>query len=228
MARPEATNTIEAGYIIGTDGVARPAWAYRTDRDFDYYEEEWGRTIITEHGLLERLCLEGFQSGLSWSTILAKRPAFRDVFFLFDATRIQAMTPTQREAALADERLIRNPRKHQAVYANADATVALRDDPGVQQLTTDAPARRVLGGVADMLPSGLPVLLWSFVPESHVRPARVEDIPSFTPEAVAMARELKRRGFQFVGPTTCYALMQAVGMVNDRVDASQRGALPGH
>lgn len=205
------------GQLIGEDGVARPEWAYRSELNYNYYDEEWGRTVITEHGLLERLCLEGFQSGLSWSTVLAKRPAFRDVFFLFDATRINAMTEEQQEAALADARLIRNRMKHAAVYANAQATAELRDDPELQQLSAESPARAILGGVADMLAPGLPVLLWSFAPAEHEQPRHVDEIPTTTPEAEALAKELKRRGFKFVGPTTCYALMQAIGMVNDRV-----------
>ncbi|MBF4552483.1 DNA-3-methyladenine glycosylase I [Corynebacterium suicordis] len=205
------------GQVVGTDGVGRPAWAYRSEMNFDYYEGEWGRKIINEHGLLERICLEGFQSGLSWSAILAKRSAFRRVFFLFDATRISAMSEEQREDALADPRLIRNKQKHAAVYANAEATIALRDDPDLQKLPEDSPAREVLGGVANMLAPGLPVLIWSFAPRHHEQPQHVEEIPTYNEEAVAMAKELKRRGFKFVGPVTCYALMQAIGMVNDRV-----------
>jgi len=214
----QATDEVTpGGQTVGTDGVARPAWAYRSPLNFNYYEREWGRKVITEHGLFERMCLEGFQSGLSWATILAKRPAFRDVFFLFDATRIQAMSQQQRDDALADARLVRNQQKHAAIYQNAEATIALRDDPDLQKLPKDSPARDVLGGVAKMLAPGLPVLLWSFTPADQEQPRHVNDIPTTCDEAKAMAKELKRRGFTFVGPVTCYALMQAIGMVDDHV-----------
>ncbi|RAV31885.1 DNA-3-methyladenine glycosylase I [Corynebacterium heidelbergense] len=205
------------GQVRGSDGQLRPPWAASSELLQEYYDQEWGRFVITEHGLLERLVLEGFQSGLSWSTILRKRRAFRSAFFLFDATRIVAMTDEQKQAALADEGMIRNRLKREALHANARATVALREDPELQALPADSPARTILGGLADRLPAGLPVLLWSFAPAEHQQPGHVEDIPSSSPESVEMAKELRRRGFRFVGPTTCYALMQAVGMVNDRV-----------
>lgn len=217
---PQLTAT-PGGQYRDSSGTARPAWAYQSSLNLEYFDEEWGRQIITEHGLLERLSLEGFQSGLSWSTILRKRPAFRDTYFLFDATRIAAMSREQRRRALADERMIRNRLKHEAVWANAEATIALREAPELQALPEGAPGRAVLGGVADLLAPGLPVLLWSFVPREHRRPRHVDEVPSQSPESVAMAKELKRRGFRFVGPTTCYALMQATGMVNDRVVEEQ-------
>ena len=205
------------GQLVDSRGVARPPWAYRSDMELDYYDNEWGRPVITEHGLLERITLEGFQSGLSWATILRKRRDFRSVFFMFDATRITAMTTPDRQAALADERLIRNGQKHRALFTNAEATLALRDDPEYQQLPADAPARRVLGGAAERLAPGLPVLVWSFVPEEHHRPRSLEEVPTTSPEAKALAAALKSHGFAFVGPTTCYALMQAIGMVDDRI-----------
>lgn len=216
------TTISSAGNVIDQFGVPRPPWAMRTALEKEYFDEEWGRPIITEHGLLERICLEGFQSGLSWATVLRKRPGFRDHYFLFDATRIEAMTEEQRASALADPALIRNKRKHDAIYRNAVATVQLRDDPELQALAVDHPARRVLGGVVDRLAPGLPVLIWSFTPERHKPPAHVERTPSESEESRAMAKELKDRGFSFVGPTTCYALMQAIGMVDDRVPE------PGH
>lgn len=209
--------TTPGGQLVGKDGNARPLWAYRSKEELDYYEMEWGRPIITESGVLERLCLESFQSGLSWSTVLKKRRAFRDVFFLFDATRVAAMDKSARAAAMADERLIRNRLKQESVYKNADATIALREDPDLQKLPADSPARQILGGVSDRVAPGLPVLIWSFAPAQHERPTHVDEIQKTSPESVAMAKELKRRGFTFVGPTTCYAMMQAIGMVNDRV-----------
>lgn len=207
----------DTGELCDADGVCRPPWAWRSDLERDYYDSEWGRPVVTEHGLLERITLEGFQSGLSWSTILRKRPAFREVFHLFDATRISAMPPEHREAAMADPRLIRNRLKHEALWANARATVELREHPDFQELAQDSAAYALLGEAAGRLSPGLPVLVWSFVPAEHERPRRVSDIPTQSAESRALARELKRHGFRFVGPTTCYALMQAVGMVNDRV-----------
>ncbi len=206
------------GQVRTVDGTLRPPWAMRSDLERDYFDEEWGRHIITESGLLERIALEGFQSGLSWSTVLRKRRAFREVFSLFDATRIAQMTEEQKREALADERLIRNQQKQAAVYTNAEATIALRDDPDLQALPEGHPAEKVLGGVVKRLPAGLPVLIWSFTPAEHERPRHIDDIKSTSPESKAMSTELKRRGFSFVGPTTCYALMQAIGMVDDRVD----------
>ena len=134
------------------------------------------------------------------------------------------MSAEQREATLADPALIRNPQKHAAIYRNAEATVALREDPELQGLPEEHPAREILGGAVRRLPAGLPVLIWSYAPAEHQPPAHIAETPSESEESVAMAAELKRRGFTFVGPTTCYALMQAIGMVDDRVpepDAEQ-------
>ena len=212
-----ADNVLPSGQILGDDGIPRPPWTYRTAIEKDYFDNEWGRHVITESGLLERITLEGFQSGLSWSLVLNKRSAFRDVFNMFDPARVVAMPKERREAALADDRLIRNPQKHAALYDNAEATIALRDDPELQKLPEDHPAFRVLGGAAERLAPGLPVLVWSFTPEHHQRPRALEDIQRISDESIAMAKTLKNRGFKFVGPTTCYATMQAIGMVNDRV-----------
>lgn len=214
LAHPQLT---PGGQILGADGAPRPPWAYQSELLRDYFDDEWGRFVITEHGLLERLSLEGFQSGLSWALVLRKRRAFRDVFFLFDAPRIHAMTPQQRADALADERLIRNRLKQAALYRNAEATLRLREDPALQALPEGHPAHAVLGGLARRLPPGLPVLVWSFTPEARERPRHVTEVASTSAESAAMAAELRKRGFSFVGPTTCYALMQAIGMVNDRV-----------
>lgn len=216
--------TTNTGQLVDESGIARPPWAFRSEIELDYYDNEWGRPVITEHGLLERITLEGFQSGLSWATILRKRRDFRSVFFLFDAQRITEMSEPQRRAALQDERLIRNARKHGALYENAKATLELRRVEEYQKLPEDSPAREVLGGAANRLAPGLPVLVWSFTPAEHSRPATLAEVPSTSPESKALAKELKRRGFQFVGPTTCYALMQAIGMVDDRVVEPSEGS----
>lgn len=217
MTSPQDLTPTPGGQYAGKDGKVRPEWAYRSDIDMDYYDNEWGRPVITEHGLLERIVLEGFQSGLSWATILRKRRDFRSVFFLFDPVRILQMSETQRAEALADSRLIRNSLKHNALYQNAQATVDLRDNPRWQELPADAPARQILKGAANRLAPGLPVLIWSFVPERQVPPRHVDQIATTSVESKGLAKALKKHGFRFVGPTTAYALMQAIGMVDDHV-----------
>jgi DNA-3-methyladenine glycosylase I len=160
-----------------------------------YHDEEWGRPVRDEHRLLEKLCLEGFQSGLSWLTILRKRARFREVFDRFDPERVARFSDADVERLMADAAIVRNRAKIEATIANARATVALHD------------ANETLSD-----------LLWSFAPASPApAPETLRDMPATTPESAAMARELKRRGFRFVGPTTAYALMQACGIVNDHV-----------
>ena len=146
---------------------------------------------MAEAALLERLCLEGFQSGLSWLTILRKRPAFRTAFGGFDPDVVAAFGPDDVDRLLGDAGIVRNRAKIEATRHNAARVIEL-----------DRP---------------LDELLWSFAPAEHVRPATLADVPATSPESVAMAKELKRRGFRFVGPTTCYALMQAAGLVDDHV-----------
>ncbi len=162
-----------------------------------YHDEEWGRPIRDDRLLLERLCLEGFQSGLSWITILRKRPRFREVFCDFDPQAVAAFGGRDVERLLGDAGIIRHRGKIEATISNARATVALNE-------------------AGDTLTD----LLWSFAPPSDPpppAPAALGEMPSWTPESKALARELKRRGFRFVGPTTAYALMQATGIVNDHL-----------
>jgi DNA-3-methyladenine glycosylase I len=160
-----------------------------------YHDEEWGRPVRDDAKLLERLCLEGFQSGLSWITILRKRERFRAVFASFDADAIARFDEHDVTRLMADATIVRNRAKIEATIANARATVALHD---AGERLTD--------------------LLWSFAPEhAGPSPRALADMPSATPESKALARELKRRGFRFVGPTTAYALMQATGIVNDHI-----------
>jgi len=157
-----------------------------------YHDEEWGTPLHGDDALFERLCLEAFQSGLSWLTILRKRPAFRSAFAGFSIDAVAAFTDDDRARLLADAGIVRNRAKIDASIANARA--------------------------AQNLPEGLSELLWSFAPSGpRPRPATLADVPATSPESVAMAKELKRRGFVFVGPTTAYALMQATGMVDDHV-----------
>jgi DNA-3-methyladenine glycosylase I len=161
-----------------------------------YHDEEWGRPVRDERGLFERLSLEAFQSGLSWLTILRKRDAFRAAFANFEPDAVATFGDRDVERLLADAGIVRNRAKIEATIANAKATVALREDGPT-----------------------LPELVW----ERHRPPPRAQppetfaDVPSQTPETVALAKELKRRGFRFVGPTTLYALMQACGVVNDHL-----------
>lgn len=182
--------------VVGSDGIARCPWAGGGDPDYEsYHDTEWGRPQHDDRRLFEKLSLEAFQSGLSWLTILRKRPAFREAFANFDIDRVAAFDDADVARLLGDARIVRNRAKITAVIANAAATRGLIDDVG-----------------------SLDGFLWSFAPtDDKPAPRTLGDIPATTPESTAMARELKRRGLRFVGPTTCYALMQAAGMVNDHL-----------
>ncbi|MDP5228601.1 MULTISPECIES: DNA-3-methyladenine glycosylase I [Arthrobacter] len=191
----------DPGVVIGDDGLARPAWASVDPLLRDYYDNEWGMPITDEHGIFERVSLEGFQAGLSWATILRKRPAFRAAFHDFNPDRIAAYGEEDIERLLVDTGIVRNRQKIQATIGNARATIAMRDD------------------------GGLPALIWSFQPRDTPRPRRFEDIPTTSPESVALSKELRRRGFAFVGPTTMYALMEAIGIIDTHlVDSHRRGS----
>jgi DNA-3-methyladenine glycosylase I len=171
----------------------RCGWAGSAPEYVAYHDDEWGRPLHGETALFERLSLEAFQSGLSWLVILRKRPAFRVAFAGFDPTTVAGFDDSDRQRLLADAGIVRNRAKIDATVQNAR-----------QVLELDVP---------------LDQLLWSFAPDpaGRSRPAGPADVPATSPESVAMARELKRRGFRFVGPTTCYALMQAAGLVDDHV-----------
>ncbi len=172
--------------------MQRCAWAESSAEDVAYHDEEWGTPLHGDDALFERLCLEAFQSGLSWLTILRKRPAFRTAFAGFEIAAVAGFTEEDEARLMADAGIVRNRAKIAAAVRNARA--------------------------AQDLPEGLSDLLWSFAPEGpRARPATLADVPATSPESVAMAKELKRRGFVFVGPTTAYALMQATGMVDDHV-----------
>ena len=170
----------------------RCAWGDSTPEYVAYHDEEWGTPLRGDDALFERLCLEAFQSGLSWITILRKRPAFRAAFAGFSIDAVAEFTADDEARLMADAGIVRNRAKVAAAIRNARA------------------AQRVDGGLSD--------LLWSFAPAApRPRPATLADVPATSPESTAMAKELKRRGFAFVGPTTAYALMQATGMVDDHV-----------
>jgi DNA-3-methyladenine glycosylase I len=160
-----------------------------------YHDHEWGRPVRDEAGLFERLCLEAFQSGLAWITILRKREAFRAAFAGFDPDAVARFGAGDVERLLGDAGIVRNRAKIEAAIANARATVTLREGP-----------------------RDLPALLWAHAPTTPA-PARRSwsEVPSTTPESVALARALRAEGFRFVGPTTAYATMQAVGVVDDHL-----------
>ena len=182
------------------DERTRCGWATSAPEYAAYHDEEWGTPLHGDDALFERLCLEAFQSGLSWITILRKRPAFRSAFAGFAIDAVAAFTDDDFARLMADAGIVRNRAKINASIANARA--------------------------AQRLPEGLSELLWSFAPTGpRPRPATLADVPATSPESVAMAKELKRRGFVFVGPTTAYALMQATGMVDDHVAECFRASL---
>jgi DNA-3-methyladenine glycosylase I len=178
----------------------RCPWANSSPEYVAYHDEEWGVPLHGETALFERLSLEGFQSGLSWITILRKRENFRRAFAGFDPEKIAGFGAADVERLMADASIVRNRAKIDAVIRNARAIAEL-----------DTP---------------LDKLLWSFAPEpgGRPRPRTLADVPAVTPESKAMAKELKRRGFAFVGPTTCYALMQATGMVDDHIAGCWRAS----
>jgi len=182
-----------AELVIGVDGLARCAWGSSNDDYIAYHDTEWGRPVRHDDRLFEKITLEAFQSGLSWLTILRKRENFRAAFAGFSIEKVARFGESDVDRLLADPGIVRNRAKIEATLANARA--------------------------AQALPEGLSSLLWSFAPSPRGRRwAALELIPATTPESSAMAKELKRRGFRFVGPTTAYALMQAMGMVDDHVD----------
>ncbi|HEY8582031.1 MAG TPA: DNA-3-methyladenine glycosylase I [Capillimicrobium sp.] len=191
-----------SGPVPGPDGRLRCPWGLSTEDYVRYHDEEWGRPVRGDDALFERLCLEAFQSGLSWLTILRKREAFRAAFAGFEIERVAAFGDADVARLMADAGIVRNRAKIEAAIANARAA-------------------------AELAPDGLTELLWSFAPDPAGRPAprTLADVPAVTPESTALAKELKRRGFRFVGPTTAYAAMQACGLVDDHLSGCvARGA----
>jgi len=189
------------GTVLGDDGLARPPWAAVDPLLREYYDTEWGLPVRDEHGLYERISLEGFQAGLSWATILRKRPAFRLAFHDFNPDVVATFTEGDVERLLQDPGIIRNRLKIRAAITNAKAVIALRGE----------------GGLVDFV--------WSFQPPDTPRPLTLADVPTQTPESVALSKALRKKGFSFVGPTTMYALMEAVGMVDTHLlDSHRRGS----
>ncbi|MFC0599687.1 DNA-3-methyladenine glycosylase I [Streptomyces palmae] len=194
------------GVVVGADGLARCPWGLETESLADYrvyHDTEWGRPVRGDDALYERMCLEAFQSGLSWLTILRRREGFRAAFADFRIEKVAAFTEADAERLLADPGIIRNRAKIAATIGNAKVAAALA-------------------------PGELEELIWSYAPDPVGRPVPVTfaDVPAVTPESTALARDLKKRGFRFVGPTTAYALMQACGLVNDHLADCHARTLP--
>jgi DNA-3-methyladenine glycosylase I len=186
-----------AGTVAGPDGLLRCPWGLEAESMADYrvyHDTEWGRPVHGDDALYERICLEAFQSGLSWLTILRRREGFRAAFADFRIKAVAEFTDADEQRLLADPGVIRNRAKIAASIANARAA-------------------------AELAPDGLDELIWSHAPASDGRavPRTTADVPAITPESTALSRELKKHGFRFVGPTTAYALMQACGLVNDHL-----------
>ncbi|WP_394214286.1 DNA-3-methyladenine glycosylase I [Brachybacterium vulturis] len=192
---------------IGDDGLARPAWASVHDDLREYYDTEWGMPVRDERGVFERLALEGFQSGLSWATILRRREGFRRAFAGFDVDAVAAFGPADVGRLLVDEGIIRHRGKIEATISNARATIQLRDEQGPGTTLAD--------------------LVWSYRPARTPMPVMAADVPTTSAESVALAKELKRRGFRFVGPTTMFALMEALGVVDTHLLGSHRRGTSG-
>ncbi|MBB1030267.1 DNA-3-methyladenine glycosylase I [Dietzia sp. SLG310A2-38A2] len=189
--------------VLCEDGLMRPPWAARDPLLREYYDTEWGMPVHDEAGLYERLVLEGFQSGLSWLTILRKRPAFREAFAGFSPDAVADFGEPDVARLMADARIVRNRRKIDAAVGNARGVIALRAEGGLGEL------------------------IWSYRPESTPEPLTMAEVPSRSPESEALARELKRRGFSFVGPVTVFALMEAIGVVDTHLVESHRRGTSG-
>jgi DNA-3-methyladenine glycosylase I len=181
--------------IPGPDGELRCPWALSTIEYVGYHDDEWGRPIRDDRGLYERLCLEAFQSGLSWLTILRKRENFRTAFAGFDLAAVAGFGEDDRLRLMADAGIVRNRAKINASIVNAEAALAL--------------------------PGGLSDLVWSYhnPEDEQAAPQTLEDVPAQTPASKALSKELRRNGFIFTGPVTAYAAMQACGIVNDHLSA---------
>ena len=186
--------------VMGDDGLIRPVWAAVDPLLRDYYDHEWGMPIRDEQGLFERISLEAFQSGLSWAIILRKRPTFREAFADFQPDTVAAYTDEDVERLLGDAGIVRNRLKILATINNAKATINLRE----------------VGGLVDFV--------WSFRPERTPEPRTYADVPTKSAESLALSQALRKKGFSFVGPTTMYALMEAVGIVDTHLlDSHRRG-----
>lgn len=181
--------------VVGDDRRARCAWCADSDDYRAYHDDEWGRPVIDDVRLFEKICLEGFQSGLSWLTILRKRQAFRSAFAGFDPEAVARFDDGDVDRLLTDAGIVRHRGKIEAAIGNARAVLEVQ---------------REVGSFAEFV--------WSFAPQGpSPAPRRWQDLQAVTPESRSLAAELRRRGFRFVGPTTAYAAMQSLGLVNDHM-----------
>lgn len=186
--------------LVGADGISRCWWCGTDPLYVEYHDTEWGVPVHGDREMFERLVLEAFQSGLSWITILKRRETFRAAFAGFDPHIIAGFGAADRERLMNDPGIIRNNAKIDATIHNA----------------------AIVATMIDTEPGALDDLIWSHAPKTNPRRVDPTDIPAVTPESEALAKALKKRGFRFVGPTTAYAHMQAVGVVNDHVDGCHR------
>ncbi|NMF32252.1 DNA-3-methyladenine glycosylase I [Corynebacterium ammoniagenes] len=200
LEQPTTAND-DPGVIVGDDGLARPVWASSDPLMQEYYDTEWGMPVHDEQGLFERLSLEAFQAGLSWATILRKRPAFREAFADFQPDVVARFDDDDVARLMQDASIVRNQKKIAATINNAQATIKLREK------------------------GGLAKFIWSFQPEETPQPRTMAEVPTKSAESLALSKALRKEGFNFVGPTTMYALMEAVGMVDTHLlDSHRRGS----
>jgi len=184
--------------VVGDDGLARPAWASEDLLLKAYYDFEWGMPVRDERGIFERISLEAFQGGLSWTTILRKRPAFRAAFHDFDPDTVAAYSEDDVQRLLSNSGIIRNVAKINATINNASSVIRLREE----------------GGLVDFV--------WSFKPATTPEPRAFSDIPTSSEDSIALSNALRAKGFKFVGPTNMYALMEAIGIVDTHLVGSHR------
>jgi len=191
--QPPAESMRDMAAVAGPDGRLRCPWGLSAPEYVAYHDQEWGRPVRGEVAIFERLCLEGFQSGLSWLTILRKRENFRAAFAGFDPAAVAAFGDDDVARLMADAGIVRNRAKVNAVITNARAMLDL--------------------------PDGLTDLVWKYAGDPAAAPRTLADVPSATPASKALSAELRRHGFTFTGPVTAYATMQACGIVNDHLAA---------
>lgn len=193
--------TVPPPTVIGDDGLARCSWGAHDDEYRRYHDDEWGFPLHGDRPLFEKICLEGFQAGLSWITILRRRPHFRVAFVDFDIRGVAAFTPEDIDRLVLDESIIRHRGKIEAAVSNA----------------------RITAELIEGAPGALDTMMWGFAPSAdRPRPRVPNDVPANTAESTAMSRALRTRGYRFVGPTTMYALMQSSGMVDDHLEGCWR------
>lgn len=195
----QSFETTTNGLIRCEDGLLRPEWAAAPGLLRDYYDTEWGVPTHDEREIFERLCLEAFQAGLSWLTILKRRDAFREAFAHFDPDAVASFSDADLERLAHNPSIIRNRRKIEAARTNARATLHLRE-------STDLP--------------DLPALLWSYAPENPQRPRSISELRPTSPESIACSKELKKHGFAFVGPTTVMSTLEAIGVLDRHIEGA--------